>query len=178
MGLFDGGMFDIDGDGKTTEDEEIAAILALAMVKKMEDDKQREEAQRQPRCTAPVPMQRTKSVFPASTVPQTEEAEKQPISADEYKRIRSALIELTMGGLVLALILCVLPGLFIWAAITTHTPGNSGSNFVSILFVAGGMGIIIFIFYIYIGVIKGQLESFLKTREQYRKSLSDRESKE
>lgn len=173
MGLFDGGMFDIDGDWKTTEDEEVAAILALAMVKKMEDDKQLESAQHQPRRTTRIPTPKTKEVSPAPVAPNTEEAVKQPVSADEYRRTRKAMIELTLGGLALALTLCVLSGLFIWAAISTRTPGYSGSNFVSILFVVVGMEIIIFIFYIYIGVIKGQLESFLKIREQYRNSLND-----
>lgn len=121
---FWGGMFDFNGDGKTTWDEE---MIGLAMI---EDDikRSKENLSSQPVYKP----KRTRNLPEIKPVPELIDDSNYPHIRNEYKTECVCAI--------IALIIMLVPAVIIlWAVYSTYDPNNSASDLITIVFTFAGI---------------------------------------
>lgn len=149
---FWGGMFDFNGDGKTTWDEE---MLGLAII---EDDikRSKENSSLQPVYKP----KKTRTLPEIKPVPEV-------VDDSNYQYIRNEYRTECVCAII-ALIIMLIPAVIIlWAVYSTYDPNNSASDFITIVFTVAGL--------IYGGVlihttgksINTSMENLAKTKERY-----------
>lgn len=180
MGIFDlGDMFDFNGDGKTDADEEFMAYMMFEEMQKenSEDDLDElydsEEDEYNPPVTPPArnyspdTVRSTESVSATRTEPETPK----PISLEEYKRLRSGLIHASIAQIAVGLLLCLIPGVVIYAAFVSQDPKVSSSAIVLLLFGGGGIVVLCIIAKAFLSAVADNASEIRKYREQYELSL-------
>lgn len=64
------------------------------------------------------------------------------LTLTEYRQQRRMFAVGCLISVIVVLLLCALPGLIIWAAVSAYDPRNSASGFVTFIFVAAGLVVI------------------------------------
>lgn len=124
---FWGGMFDFNGDGKTTWDEEMLGLSLL------EEDRKRTAKNLESKPTYKYKEPKTKAVPTIKEVPEVvDESNFKSLCSDYRTECFSAIV---------ALIIMLLPAaLILWAVYSTFDPKNSASDFITIIFTLAGIG--------------------------------------
>ena len=152
---FWGGIFDFNGDGKTTWDEE---MIGLAMI---EDDIKR--SKENVSSTPSYKIKEPKTVPMIKPVPEV-------VDDSNYRHIRNEYRTECVCA-VIALIIMLVPAIVIlWAVYSTYDPSNSASDLITIVFTVAG--------FVYGGVlihttgnsIKTSIENLETAKERYLKS--------
>lgn len=182
MGVFDlGDMFDFNGDGKTDADEEFMAYMMFEEIQKEnseEDSDELCENEEDDDYIPPVNLPAGSYSFDAArhfesvSVARPEADAPKPISLEEYKRCRSGLIHASIAQIVVGLLLCLIPGVVIYAAFVTQDPKVSASRFVLLLFGGGGIVVLYIIAKAFLSGVADNAAEIRRYREQYDLSLS------
>lgn len=152
---FWGGMFDINGDGKTTWDEE---MIGLAIIEN--------EIKRSNENTSTQSSYKIKKPREIPTIKPVPEV----VDESNYQHIRNEYRTECVCAII-ALIVMLIPAVIIlWAVYSTYDPNNSASDLITIVFTVAG--------FIYAGVlihttgksITTGLESIATAKERYLKS--------
>ena len=116
-----GGMFDFNGDGKTTWDEEMLGFSIL------EENRKRTAKNLQSRPAHKYREPENKSIPTIKEVPNV-------VDESNYKSLCSEYRTECICAIV-ALIIMLIPAIFIlWAVYSTYDPKNSASDFITIVF--------------------------------------------
>lgn len=123
---FWGGMFDFNGDGKTTWDEEMLGLSLL------EEDRKRTAKNLESKPTYKYKEPKTKSMPTIKAVPEV-------VDETNYKALcRDYRTECICA--VVVFILMLIPAVVIlWAVYSTYDPQNSASDFITIVFTLAGL---------------------------------------
>ena len=123
---FWGGMFDFNGDGKTTWDEEMLGLSLL------EDDRKRTAKNLKSKPSYKYKEQKTKSMPTIKAVPEV-------VDETNYNSLRSEYRTECICAII-ALVLMLIPAVVIlWAVYSTYDPKNSASDFIAIVFTIAGL---------------------------------------
>lgn len=123
---FWGGMFDFNGDGKTTWDEEMLGLSLL------EEDRKRTAKNLESKPTYKYKEPKTKSMPTIKAVPEV-------VDETNYKALCSDYRTECICAVV-ALILMLIPAVVIlWAVYSTYDPKNSASDLITIVFTLAGL---------------------------------------
>ena len=121
-----GGMFDFNGDGKTTWDEEILGFSIL------EENRKRTAKNLQSRPAYKYRKSENKSIPTIKEVPSA-------VEESNYKSLCSEYRTECICAIV-ALIIMLIPAILIlWACYSTYDPKNSASDFITIVFTLTGL---------------------------------------
>ena len=121
-----GGMFDFNGDGKTTWDEEMLGFSIL------EENRKRTAKNLQSRPAHKYREPENKSIPTIKEVPNV-------VDESNYKSLCSEYRTECICAIV-ALIIMLIPAIFIlWAVYSTYDPKNSASDFITIVFTLAGL---------------------------------------
>ena len=121
-----GGMFDFNGDGKTTWDEEMLGFSIL------EENRKRTAKNLQSRPAYKYREAENKSIPTIKEVPNV-------VDESNYKSLCSEYRTECICAIV-ALIIMLIPAIFIlWAVYSTYDPKNSASDFITIVFTLAGL---------------------------------------
>lgn len=182
MSLFDlGDMFDFNGDGKTDAGEEFMAYMMFEEMQKEnseEDSDELCENEEDDDYFPPVNLPAGSYSFDTDrhsesvSATKTEPDAPKPISLEEYKRFRSGLIHASIAQIVVGLLLCLIPGVVIYAAFVTQDPKVSASRFVLLLFGGGGIVVLCIIAKAFLSGVADNVTEIRRYREQYELSLS------
>lgn len=169
---FFGGMFDFNGDGKTDLGEQFIAYKIFEEVTKEEnpDSVDSDDTGFTPRRTTSYrPAARTAKPLPSmQPIPEH-------LSFAEYKSRRNAFIGEVFLSLLVAAVLCFIPGVIVWAAISSYDAKNSASGFVVTIFVIGGLVVAGIILYAAASSISGSYKHLMKAKEVYLKDAAAEE---
>lgn len=169
---FFGGMFDFNGDGKTDLGEQFIAYKIFEEVTK-EDNQDSDDSD-----DIGFTPRRTTSYHPAAR-PVKPLPSMQPIpehlSFADYKNRRHAFIGEVFLSILVAAVLCSIPGVIVWAAISSYDSKNSASGFVVTVFVIAGLVVAGIILYAAASSISGSYKHLMKAKEVY---LKDAETEE
>lgn len=152
---FWGGMFDFNGDGKTTWDEE---MIGFAII---EDDIERSKENLS---SQPVYKSKRKRTLPEiKPVPEV-------VDDSNYRHIRNEYKTECVCAVVALIIMLVPAVIILWAVYSTYDPNNSASDLITIVFTVAG--------FLYGGVlihttgksIKTSLDNLDIAKERYLKS--------
>ena len=141
---FFGGMFDFSGDGKTDLGEQFIAYKIFEEVTK-EDDPDSDDSDD----IGFTPKRATsyrQPVRPSKPLPSMQPIPEH-ISFTDYKNRRHAFMGEVFLSILVAAVLCFIPGVIVWAAISSYDAKNSASGFVVTVFVIAGLvvaGIILY----------------------------------
>lgn len=151
---FWGGLFDFNGDGKTTWDEE---MLGLSL---MEEDRKRTAKNLESDFTYKYKEPKVKSVPTIKQVPEI-------VDETNYLSLRSGYrIECICA--VIALVIMLIPAVVIlWAVYSTYDPRNSASDFVTIVFTLAGLGYGGVLLYATFKSINTSIENIALVNERY-----------
>ena len=194
MGLFDlGDMFDFNGDGNTDASEEFMAYMMFEEMQKenSEDDPDalddlNDLSEDEPddfdyspptyipaRSHSPAVVPRSSSGSDKAETPEPKPPK--AITLEEYRRTRNGLIHASIAQLLVGLLLCVIPGLVIYAAFVTYDPKVSASKLVSFLFGIGGFVFLCIIAKVFVSAVVENVAEIRDSKEQYYLSLSPEE---
>lgn len=123
---FRSGMFDFNGDGKTTLDEEMLGLSLL------EEGRKRTAKNLEPKLTYKYKEQKTKSMPTIKAIPEV-------VDETDYK---SFCIECRTDCIctVFAFILMLIPVILLLLAVySTYDPKNSANDFITIVFTLAGL---------------------------------------
>lgn len=169
---FFGGMFDFNGDGKTDLGEQFIAYKIFEEVTK-EDNQDSDDSD-----DVGFTPRRTTSYHPAAR-PVKPLPSMQPIpehlSFADYKNRRHAFMGEVFLSILVAAVLCSIPGVIVWAAISSYDSKNSASGFVVTVFVIAGLVVAGIILYAAASSISGSYKHLMKAKEVY---LKDAETEE
>lgn len=169
---FFGGMFDFNGDGKTDLGEQFIAYKIFEEVTK-EDNQDSDDSD-----DIGFTPRRTTNYHPAAR-PVKPLPSMQPIpehlSFADYKNRRHAFMGEVFLSILVAAVLCSIPGVIVWAAISSYDSKNSASGFVVTVFVIAGLVVAGIILYAAASSISGSYKHLMKAKEVY---LKDAETEE
>lgn len=124
---FWGGMFDFNGDGKTTWDEEILGLSLL------EEERKRTAKNSESAPTYKYKEPKTKSMPTIKQVPEI-------VNETNYHSLCSEYRTECVCALI-ALVVMLIPAILIlWAVYSTYDPKNSASDFITVVFTLAGIG--------------------------------------
>ena len=152
---FWGGMFDFNGDGKTTWDEE---MIGLAIIE--------EDIKRSKKNIDTLPSYREKKPKEVPMIKPVPEVVNDSIYRHLLSEYRTECV-----CAVIALIIMMVPAVIIlWAVYSSYDPKNSASDFLTIIFTIAGFlygGVLV---YTTGSSIKVSLENLSIVKERYRRS--------
>ncbi len=123
---FWGGMFDFNGDGKTTWDEEMLGLSLL------EEDRKRTAKNLESKPTYNYKEPKVRKMPTIKEVPEV-------VDESNYKFLRSEYRAECVCAIV-ALVAMLIPAvLILWAVYSTYDPKNSASDFITIIFTLAGI---------------------------------------
>ena len=123
---FWGGMFDFNGDGKTTWDEEMLGLSLL------EEDRKRTAKNLESKPTYNYKEPKARKIPTIKEVPEVVDETNYKFLCSEYRTECICAI--------VALIVMLLPAvLILWAVYSTYDPKNSASDFITIIFTLAGL---------------------------------------
>ena len=150
---FWGGMFDFNGDGKTTWDEEMLGLILIE-----------EDIKRSKKNLDTLPTYREKK---PKEVPMIKPVPEVVDDSNYHHLLSEYRIECVCA--VIALIVMLVPAVIIlWAVYSSYDPNNSASDFISIIFTIAGFvygGILV---YTTGNSIKVSMENLAIVKERYR----------
>lgn len=163
-----GGMFDFNGDGKTTLDEEYLAYKIFEETTK-EDNKTDDDYTP----TFHSPTRKNPIITPPITTQKVNIADN--LSKENYPQRKKALKSSIVVSIITGLFLSILPIALMWATIASYDDKNSAYWFVFLLFFGGGL-VVLGIIWSTAGKSISQDSSNLRTlKENYLNLLSDEE---
>ena len=160
-----GGMFDFNGDGKTTWDEEMLGFAIL-------EEESKKAAARSKSKPAHKTYKRKETKL--RSMPTIKEV---PENVDE-SNYRSLCREYRIECLsaIFALVLMLLPaGLILWAVYASYDPNNSVSDFMIVIFTIAGLIYGGFVLYMTFNSINTSIKYLFLTKKRYRKSKLPKE---
>ena len=123
---FWGGMFDFNGDGKTTWDEEMLGLSLL------EEDRKRTAKNLESKPSYNYKESKVRKMPTIKEVPEVVDESNYKFLCNEYRTECICAI--------VALIVMLLPAvLILWAVYSTYDPKNSASDFITIIFTLAGL---------------------------------------
>lgn len=166
---FFGGMFDFNGDGKTDLGEQFIAYKIFEEVTKEEDSDSddSDDIGFSPRRTSTY----RPTAQPVKTMPSAQPLPEH-ISFTDYKSSRRAFVGEIFLSLLVAAVLCFIPGIIVWAAISSYDAKNSASGFVVTVFVIVGLVIAGIILFAAASSISGSYKNLMKAKEIYLKGAA------
>ena len=123
---FWGGMFDFNGDGKTTWDEEMLGLSLL------EEDRKRTAKNLESKPSYKYKELKTKSMPTIKAVPEV-------VDETNYKSLCSEYRTECICAVVALLLMLIPAGVILWAVYSTYDPKNSASDFITIVFTLAGL---------------------------------------
>lgn len=170
---FFGGMFDFNGDGKTTIDEE---FLAYKMFEEMKGKKSSSTggSYRPARRSAPQP----KPYIPAAPVRPPKASSFEPLTKENYRQRRGSLWLSIIVFVLIGLVLSIIPLVIIWAPIASYEPNpyyndSYSSLIVFLIFLAVGLGILKAIWGDFFASIRQDFKDLRKLKAEYKSLLED-----
>lgn len=168
---FFGGLFDFNGDGKTSIDEEFLAYKIFEETTKEESDDENEDdfiptyhtAPKAAPIITPTPVQQSKI-----SVPET-------LTKENYPQRKNALKSGILVSILTGLFLSILPIVVMWATIASYDDKNSAYWLVFLLFFGGGLVVLGIIWNIAIKSISEDSNNLRIMNENYQKLLSEDE---
>lgn len=172
---FLGGLFDFNGDGKTSIDEEFLAYKIFEETTKEEnddidnDDDDEIENDFIPTYHA-VP--KTNPVITSTPIQQSKISVPETLSKENYPQRRKALKSSIFISIITGLLLSFLPIAVMWATIASYDDKNSAYWLVFLLFFGGGLVVLGIIWNIAIKSINQDSKNLNTMKENYQKLLS------
>ena len=169
---FFGGMFDFNGDGKTDLGEQFIAYKIYEEVTK-EDNPDSDDPddlgftpKRTNGCRQP-----TRSAKPLPSMQPIPEH----LSFADYNKRRHAFVGEVFLSILVAAALCFIPGVIVWAAISSYDAKNSASGVVVTVFVIAGLVVAGFILYAAASGISQSYKHLMTAKEVYLKDAATEE---
>ena len=169
---FFGGMFDFNGDGKTDLGEQFIAYKIYEEVTK-EDNPDSDDPddlgftpKRTNGCRQP-----TRSAKPLPSMQPIPEH----LSFADYNKRRHAFVGEVFLSILVAAALCFIPGVIVWAAISSYDAKNSASGVVVTVFVIAGLVVAGFILYAVASGISQSYKHLMTAKEVYLKDAATEE---
>lgn len=167
-----GGMFDFNGDGKTTFDEEMLAYHIFE--ESMKDSGGTGCGYRPIRRSAPQP----KPYVPASPVVPPKASTFEPLTRENYHQRRGSLWLSIIVSVLIGLVLSIIPIVIIWAPIASYEPNpyyndSYSSLIVFLIFLTIGLGILKAIWEAFFASIRQDFEDLRRLKQNYKKLLSE-----
>ena len=170
---FMGGMFDFDGNGKTTLDEQYVAYKIYEETTK-EENKENDSDSFSYKSTSynrkPVKPTNPINVTVHKTIPEW-------MTLKEYKIRRKSFTTSVVISVIVATLLCMIPGVVIWAAISAYDAKNSASGFVVAIISLVALAAIIIILKEAFSSISKDYEFFQKEKAVFLKTATQEELK-
>lgn len=167
-----GGMFDFNGDGKTDLGEHFIAYKIFEEVTK-EDNPDSDDPddigftpKRRTGCRQP-----TRSAKPLPSMQPIPEH----LSFADYNKRRHAFVGEVFLSILVAAALCFIPGVIVWAAISSYDAKNSASGVVVTVFVIAGLVVAGFILYAAASGISQSYKHLMTAKEVYLKDAATEE---
>lgn len=162
---FFGGLFDFNGDGKTDLAEQFVAFKILEDIEKEESDEEDDDSY-VPRTTLGDRLRIARENNP----PQDEKPIPDCLTHAEYKQWKHTLISGCVLSVFLYAVFCVLPGLFVYAALSVFDARESASVLVSTVIALIGIVLIVCIFIAAVKTINECRERLQQARKAYLRS--------
>ncbi len=149
-----GGMFDFNGDGKTTWDEEMLGLTIL------EEDRKRtaKYLEHNPKYSYKKP--KTKVIPTIKEVPEK-------VDESNYQSLRSEYRTECICAIVVLVVMLIPAILILWAIYSTYAPKNSASDFITIIFTLAGLVYGGIVFYATFKSISTSIENLNLAKERY-----------
>ncbi|MCQ2353490.1 MAG: hypothetical protein MJ102_00110 [Clostridia bacterium] len=181
---FLGGLFDLDGDGKTSLDEEYIAykIFEETTNEELDDDPDDDDLDDDdiediesdivptyhtvPKA-APV-VKSSPSTIPTVSVPSK-------LTKENYPNLRNASRFSIAISIIIGLVISLIPGLVMWATVESYDDKNTAYWFVFLLFFGGGLVVLGIIWSTVIKLISEECNKLHDLKENYLKLLSEEE---
>lgn len=167
-----GGMFDFNGDGKTDLGEQFIAYKIFEEVTK-EDNPDSDDPddigftpKRTNGCRQP-----TRSAKPLPSMQPIPEH----LSFADYNKRRHAFVGEVFLSILVAAALCFIPGVIVWAAISSYDAKNSASGVVVTVFVIAGLVVAGFILYAVASGISQSYKHLMTAKKVYLKDAATEE---
>lgn len=167
-----GGMFDFNGDGKTDPGEQFIAYKIFEEVTKGDDPNSDDPVdigftpKRRTGCRQP-----TRSAKPLPSMQPIPEH----LSFADYNKRRHAFVGDVFLSILVAAALCFIPGVIVWAAISSYDAKNSASGFVVTVFVIAGLVVEGFILYAVASGISQSYKHLMTVKKVYLKDAATEE---
>lgn len=151
---FWGGMFDFNGDGKTTLDEE---MLGLAL---LEEDRKRTAKNLESKPTYNYKEPKVRKIPTIKEVPEV-------VDESNYKFLCSEYRTECICAIVALVVMLIPAGLILWAVYSTYDPKNSASDFLTIIFTLVGLVYSGVVLHITFKSIKTSIENLNLVKERF-----------
>ena len=169
---FFGGLFDFNGDGKTSIDEEFLAYKIFEETTKEENGNDEIEDTSIPSYyTEP----RAASVIMPEPVPQSKMSGSDTLSKENYPQRMKTQKSGILAAIIAGLFFSFVPVLIMWATIASYDGKNNAYWFVFLLFFGGGLVVLGFIWNVAIKSIIQDCTNLRIMKANYQKLLSEDE---
>lgn len=174
---FFGDLFDFDGDGKTSLDEEFLAYKIFEETTKEENEDIDDEDVEIEDDFIPTYHSIPNSAPTATTAPATPTKVSVPetLSKENYPQRKNALKSSIFGSIITGLFLSFLPIVVMWAAVSGYDDKNSSYWLVFLLFFGGGLVVLGVIWNAAKKSLSQDIENLHTLNENYQKLLSEDE---
>ena len=192
-------LFDLDGDGKTTPDEEFLSFMAFNEIMKDEEEDdddfdydsdldselELDEFDSSDHFETSYSLQSVTDGKPSgqsydSTPVQLQESQAQSmpktLTLQEYRKRRNGLIIVALFAIIAGALFSIIPCALLWAAVKTCDDGDSASVIVFLIIGGGSLLAILFIFSVVISAISSVLNDIRKFKDIYINSLTAKET--
>lgn len=164
-----GGLFDLNGDGKTTIDEEFMAYQIMNECNKDKDNDVSFSLPKLPKQSKFQPIQASEKPLPE---PRPDLTPKQ-----KYESIKSSFRTEVFSCIVISLLVLFPVVAINWAAISTYDEKNSASGFVITLFVIAGLVILGCLGKVVITDVSNSCNQVKKYKDEYFEAATEDEKK-
>lgn len=166
---FFGGLFDFNGDGKTDIAEQFVAYKILEDINKEDGDEEDEDSY-VPRTTLSERLRVARETNP----PPDEKPIPERLTLSEYKQWKRTLIGGCVFSLFLYALFCVLPALFVYAALSVLDTRDSASVLASTIVALIGIFLIVCILIAALKSINECHDRLQQAKDAYLKTLSEK----